>query len=80
MTGCKLRFANRGIDQAMVEEEEHSLPVIFNDTPKDQAASIVLPPRYKKATDLHSGVNRPIVNNALQLTVPYQDAVVLRVE
>jgi hypothetical protein len=39
-----------------------------------------LPPRYKKATDLHSRVNRPIVSNALQLTVPYEDAVVLWLE
>jgi hypothetical protein len=56
------------------------MPVIFNDTPKDQAASIELPPCYKKATDLHNEVNRPTANSALQLTLPYQDAVVLRVE
>jgi len=64
----------------LVEGEKHSLLVIFNDTPKDQAASLELPPRYKKATDLHGIVNRPIVSNAVQLTVPYQDAVVLRLE
>jgi hypothetical protein len=64
----------------LVEGEKHSLLVIFNDTPKDQTASIGLPPRYKKATDLHSRVNRPIVSNTVQLTVPYQDAVVLRLE
>jgi hypothetical protein len=80
MTGCNARFTDRGIEQAMVGGEKHSLLVVFSDTPKDQAASIVFPPRYKRATDLHSGVNRPIVNNALQLTVPYQDAVALRVE
>jgi hypothetical protein len=73
VTGGKLR-------PRLVEGEKHSLLVIFNDTCKDQAASIVLPPRYKKAIDLHSGVSRPIVNNALKLTVPYQDAVVLRIE
>jgi hypothetical protein len=37
-----------------------------------------LPPYYKKAMNLHIGVNKPIVSNPLQLTVPYQDAVVLR--
>jgi hypothetical protein len=63
-----------------VEGGKRSLLVIFNDTPKDQAASIKLPPRYKKATDLHSRANRPMVSNALQLTVPYQDVVVLRLE
>jgi hypothetical protein len=63
-----------------VEGKKHSLLIIFNDTPKDQAANIELPPRYKKATDLHSRVNRPIVSNAVQLTVPYQDAVALLLE
>jgi hypothetical protein len=44
--------------------------------PADQTASLQLPARYKKATDLHSKADRPIVNGAVQLTVPYQDAVV----
>jgi hypothetical protein len=73
VTGDKVR-------PRLVEGEKRSLLVIFNDTPKDQAANIVVPPRYKKARDLHSGVDRPIVNNVLQLNVPYQDAVVLRIE
>jgi hypothetical protein len=73
VTGAKVR-------PRLVEGEKYSLLVIINDTPKDQAASIELPSRCKKATDLHSGVNRPIVNNALRLTVPYQDAVALRIE
>ena len=73
VTGDKVR-------PRLVQGEKRSLLVIFNDTPKDQAASIELPSRYKKATDLHSRVNRPIVSNAVQLTVPYQDAVVLRLE
>ncbi len=73
VTGGKVR-------PRLVEGEKRSLLVVFNDTPKDQAASIELPPRYKRARDLHNEVNRPIVNNALQLTVPYQDAVALRVE
>jgi hypothetical protein len=68
------------MEQAMVEGAKHSLLVTFNDIPKDQAASIELPPRHKKATDLDSKANRPIVNSALQLTVRYQDAVVRRVE
>jgi hypothetical protein len=73
VTGGKVR-------PRLVEGEKRSLLVVFNDTPKDQAASIELPPHYKKATGLHSRVNRPIVSNAVQLTVPYQDAVVLRIE
>jgi len=73
VTGGKVR-------PRLLEGEKRSLLVIFNDTPKNQPASIELPPRYKKAWDLHSEVSRPIVNNTLQLTVPYQDAMVLRVE
>jgi len=64
----------------LVEGEKRSLLVIFNDTPQDQSASIKLPTRYQKATDLHSQAHRPVVNNAVQLTVPYQDAVVLLLE
>jgi hypothetical protein len=73
VTGGKVR-------PRLVEGEKHSLLVIFNDTPKDQAASIELPSRYKKATDLHGKVSRAIVSNVLKLTVPYQDAMVLRIE
>jgi hypothetical protein len=64
----------------LLEGEKRSLLVIFNDTPKDQTASIELPPRYKKVTDLHSRVNKLIVSNAVQLTVPYQDVMVLLLE
>jgi beta-galactosidase GanA len=64
----------------LIPGEKRSLLAVFNDTPADQTASIALPARYKKATDLHSQVTRPIVNNAVQLTVPYQDAVVLLLE
>jgi hypothetical protein len=73
VTGGKVR-------PRLVEGEKHSLLVIFNDTPKDRPASIELPSRYEKATDLHSKVSRAIVHHALQLTVPYQDAIVLRIE
>jgi hypothetical protein len=73
VTGGKVR-------PRLLEGEKRSLLVVFNDTPKDQTASIALPPRFKKAADLHSKAERPIVNNALQLTVPYQDAVALRLE
>ncbi len=64
----------------LIEGERRSLLVVFNDTPRDQTSSIALPSRYKKATDLHNGVDRPILNHTLQLTVPYQDAVALRIE
>ena len=63
-----------------MEGEKQSLLVVFNDHPTDQTASLTLPARYQKATDLYTGVNLPVVNGAVQLTVPYQDARVLLLE
>ena len=64
----------------LVEGKKQSLLVVFNDHTSDQTARLMLPARYQKATDLFTGVNRPVVNGAVQLTVPYQDAVVLLLE
>lgn len=64
----------------LVTGEKHSLLVVFNDTPEDQTALIKLPARYRKATDLHSRAKRPVENNTVRLTVPYQDVVVLLLE
>ena len=61
----------------LIEGEKSSLLVVFNDTTRDQPANLKLPARYTKATDLLSRAERPVVNNAVQLTVPYQDVVVL---
>lgn len=49
-------------------------------TQNDQTASLKLPARYLKATDLHTGTNRPVVSGAVQLTVPFQVAMVLLLE
>jgi len=64
----------------LMQGEKRSLLAIFNDTPRDQTANIKLPARFKKTTDLHSGGERPIVLGAVQVTVPYQDAMVLLLE
>jgi hypothetical protein len=64
----------------LVEGKKQSLLVVFNDHTSDQTASLKLATRYLKATDLYNGVNRPILSGAVQLTVPYQDAVVLLIE
>ncbi len=64
----------------LVAGEKQSLLVVFNDHAQDQVATLKLPARYQKATDLYSGANRIVVNNALQLTVPYQDVVVMLLE
>jgi hypothetical protein len=64
----------------LVEGDKRSLLVVFNDNPRDQVATLKLPARHKKATDVHRRVNHRVVNNAVRLTVPYQDAVVLLLE
>jgi len=61
----------------LIGSEKGSLLVVFNDSTQDQTATLRLPVRYSKATDLWSRADRPVVNNAMQLTVPYQDVVVL---
>jgi beta-galactosidase len=61
----------------LIEGEKSSVLVVFNDTTRDQLANLTLPARYTQATDLLSGAARPVVNHAVQLSVPYQDVVVL---
>jgi beta-galactosidase len=64
----------------LVEGKKQSLLVVFNDHASDQTASLKLPARYLKATELFTGVNRPVMNGAVGLTVRYQDAEVLLLE
>ena len=64
----------------LVEGDKRSLLVVVNDNPQDQVATLKLPARHKRATDVYRRANHPVVNNAVQLTVPYQDAVVLLLE
>ena len=70
VTGGKVR-------PRLLESEKGSLLVVFNDTTQDQTATLKLPARSRKATDLFNDGDRPVVNNAVQLTVPYQDVMVL---
>jgi len=64
----------------LVEGDKRSLLVVFNDNPQDQVATLKLPARHKRATDVYRRANHPVVNNAVQITVPYEDAVVLLLE
>ncbi len=74
---AKPEVAGGNVRPRLIKGRTHSLLVIFNDHPTDQTASLRLPAHYQKATDLDTGVNLPVVNGAVQLTVPYQDARVL---
>jgi hypothetical protein len=54
--------------------------VVFNDTSEDQREHIKLPSRFRRATDIHRQAQHAVEQNAVQVTVPYQDVVVLKLE
>jgi beta-galactosidase len=64
----------------LIEGEKRSLLMVFNDTEEDQTARIELPARYHRATDIHRQAELPVAENAIRITVPYQDVVVLLLE
>jgi hypothetical protein len=61
----------------LIEGSERSLLTIFNDTPEDQNAPVTLPSRYRKAVNIHTGEQGQVGHGVIQLSVPYNDAVVL---
>jgi hypothetical protein len=64
----------------LIEGSKRSLLAVFNDTPQDQTENLVLPARYQRATDIHSQKAQTLENGALQVSVPYEDVVVLLLE
>ena len=64
----------------LIEGSHRSLLVILNETAADQVESIVLPSRYLRATDIHSQTELRVENGSVQVTVPYEDAIVLLLE
>jgi hypothetical protein len=74
------RVTSEKVRPRLIEGEKHSLLTVFNDTAEDQAARIDLPTRYRRATDIHRQAELPVEANAIRITVPYQDVVVLLLE
>jgi hypothetical protein len=64
----------------LIEGSKRSLLAVFNDTPQDQTANVIVPPRYHRATDIHSQKVQPWEKGAVQVSVPYEDVVVLVLE
>jgi hypothetical protein len=64
----------------LIEGEKRSLLVVFNDTSEDQNARITLPTRYKSATDLYTIQTQNLHSNILQISVPFANVSVLRLE
>jgi hypothetical protein len=64
----------------LLEGKSQSLLAVFNDTTEDHSETIKLPVRYsglRSAKDLHRGTDFPLEQSSLQVTVPYQDVVVV---
>ena len=64
----------------LIEGEKRSLLVVFNDGAENRTASIRLPVRYTRATDLYADHTQTAQQNTIQVTVPYEDALAWRLE
>jgi hypothetical protein len=64
----------------LVEGHGRSLLMVFNDTTEDQTVRLQLPREYRRAYDLHRSQEVAVAQNAVQLTVPFESVLVLRLE
>ena len=62
----------------LLEAPNASLLMVFNDGIEDQTASVKLPSRYTRATDLYSNETHTILGQAVEVSVPFEGVVVLR--
>ena len=52
--------------------------LVFNDTVREQSASIRLPVEFRSARDIHSGKASLVTDHNLEVEVPNEDVVVLQ--
>ena len=64
----------------LIESPTRSLLVVFNDKAEDQTASVKLPARYRRATDLYGKQEVTIQGSTVRINVPFEGASVLRLE
>jgi beta-galactosidase len=64
----------------LIEGAAYSLLTVFNSGAEDRTATLDLPARYHRATDIYSGRVRSVQQARLGVTVPFQDVVVLKLE
>jgi hypothetical protein len=62
----------------LLEAPNASLLMVFNDGIEDQRASVKLPSRYTRATDLYSNETHTVQGQAIEVSVPFEGVVVLR--
>ena len=64
----------------LIRGPNRSLMAVLNDTAADQTEEIALPAGYRRATDIHSDRDLALQDQAVRITVPYEDVVVLLLE
>jgi len=64
----------------LVPGEKRSLLAVFNDSTEDRTGFIRLPSGITRAKNLHTEASIPVQQNAIRVSVPYQDVVVLLME
>ncbi len=64
----------------LMEGSQRSLLLVFNDSIEDQAASIQLPARYTRATDLYTNQTQTLGAKTLHVTVPFEGVSIHRLE
>jgi hypothetical protein len=52
--------------------------MVFNDGIEDQTASIKLPSKYARATDLYSNETHTVQQQSIEIRVPFEGVAVLR--
>ena len=62
----------------LVEAPNAGLLMVFNDSIEDQTASIKLPSKYVRATDLYSNETHTVQQQSIEIKVPFEGVTVLR--
>jgi hypothetical protein len=64
----------------LIEGQTRSLLVVCNTGAEDELATIRLPARFRRATDLYSNEAQTVQDNNIRIVVPYEGVSVLRLE
>ena len=64
----------------LIEGPNRSLLVVCNTGAEDESATIRLPARFRRATDLYSNEAQNVQDNSIRIVVPYEGVSVLRLE
>lgn len=64
----------------LIEGSPYSLLTVYNGSEEDQTATLRLPAGYHRATDIYNGTGRSVEQGRLEVTVPFSDVAVLKLE